>query len=71
MAANDDTTSAKEAKQLADELSELSHQESEALQAATYLGMTQEQADEYEKRAARISELCKPLGKFRAAEYPD
>ncbi len=70
MAIDDDTTSAKEAKQSADELSELSHQQSEALQAATYLGMTKEQADEYEKRAARISELCKLLGKFKA-ESPD
>ena len=71
MAANDDSTSAQEARQLADELSELSHQQSEALQAATYLGMTKEQADEYEKRAGRISELCKLLGRFKASECPD
>ena len=43
----------------------------EALQAATYLGMTKEQADEYEKRAGRISELCKLLGRFKAVEGPE
>jgi len=71
MGTDDDTTSAQEAKQLADELSELSHQQSEALHAATYLGMTKEQADEYEKRAGRISELCKLLGRFKAVEGPE
>ena len=59
-----DKLSAEQAKKLADELSALSKLQSEALEAATYITMSEEEAKEYDQRGARIGELCRLLGKF-------
>jgi len=60
-----DKLSAEQAKKLADELSALSKLQSEALEAAIYVSMSQEEAKEYDQRGARIGELCRLLGKFK------
>jgi hypothetical protein len=57
--------SANQAKELADELTALAKQQSEALQTAAYLKMSEKQAQQYDKRAVRISELCGLLGNIR------
>jgi hypothetical protein len=50
-------TVAKLSKQLSAELSELSKQQSAALEKATFLGMTVEERVEYDNRHARIVEI--------------
>jgi hypothetical protein len=60
----DDITSS-EAKDLAEELSRLTRQQYEALQRASYLHMSANEAAEYDERRIRIGELCGVLGKFR------
>ena len=55
-----DKLSAEQAKKLADELSALSKLQSEALEAAIYVSMSQEEAKEYDERGARIGELTCP-----------
>lgn len=54
-----------QARSLAEELSFLSKQQSEALRAATYTGLSKEEAAVYDKRAERISKICSLLGNFR------
>lgn len=54
-----------QASALAKELSELSQQQSEALQSSIYMGMSNEEAAAYDKRAERITELCRRLGRYR------
>jgi hypothetical protein len=54
--------SADQAKKLADELSALSNEQSEALRIATFLGFSEERARGFDRRAARIGELRKLLG---------
>jgi hypothetical protein len=59
--------SADQARTLAAELSELSHQQALALRDAPFTGMTKEQARQFDRRRDRISELCTLLGKVRPA----
>ena len=66
-----DELSAEQAKKLADELSALSKLQSEALEAAIYVSMSQEEAKEYDERGARIGELCRLLGKFKPNDDSD
>lgn len=67
MSGNDIIT-AKEAKDLAEELSRLTHAQYEALQKASYLRMSPDEAAEYDQRRIRIGELCGVLGKFKPSE---
>lgn len=60
-----DQINEQEAQRLAEELSDLSKQQSTALQQAIYTGMSKEEAAAYDKRAEHISELCSRLSKFR------
>ena len=46
------------------ELSELSKQQAEALQLATFINMSAQDTAAYEKRRERIIELCTALGKY-------
>ena len=55
-----ETLSAEQVQRLADELSDLSKQQSKALQASAYLSMNAEEA-----RAVRIAELYTLIGKFK------
>jgi hypothetical protein len=52
-----DKLSAEQAKELADELSVLSKQQSQALQTAAYIRMSQEEARTYDERSRRIGEI--------------
>jgi hypothetical protein len=52
----------KSRQELETEIASLRQQQSEALQAATFLGMTKEQSHAYDKRAARLSRLLLRLG---------
>ncbi len=63
--AGDEDLSANQAKELADELTALGKQQSEALQNAAYLKMSEKEAKQYDRRAVRVSEICGLLGKFR------
>jgi hypothetical protein len=65
MVVGDENLSANKAKGLADELTALAKHQSEALQNAAYIKMSAKETQQYDKRAARISELCGLLGKFR------
>jgi hypothetical protein len=60
--------SEEQAKKLAAELSELARQHFEALEGATFIGMTDEQTQEFEQRRKRIGELCRKLTNFRVVE---
>jgi hypothetical protein len=55
-------TVAKLSKELSAELSELSKQQSAALEKATFLGMTIEERVEYDNRHARIVEILQGDG---------
>lgn len=57
--------SPEQAKELAEELTRLSNEQTEALQRAAYFNMSREEAAEYDKRRVRISELCSLLGKYK------
>jgi hypothetical protein len=57
--------SAEQAKELADELSALCKQQSRALQRAAYANMSEEQAEEYDKRRLSIGKLCELLAEFK------
>lgn len=63
-----DKVSAEKAEQLADELSALSKQQSEALHKGAYISMSKEEEKQYDLRRTRISEICTLLGKFRPVE---
>jgi len=54
-----------QAERLAKELSELSHEQSEAFQEAAFIKMSPEEAAAFDERRKRISEVCTLLGKFR------
>ncbi|MFY9740809.1 MAG: hypothetical protein WA252_13980 [Candidatus Sulfotelmatobacter sp.] len=54
-----------QAARLAKELSELSKDQFEALQAAMYTGLSKEEGAAYDKRADRISKICSLLANFR------
>lgn len=56
---------AKQAERLANELSVLSKEHSEAIGRATYVKMSSEEAAAFDKRRDRISEICSQLGKFK------
>lgn len=56
---------AEQAKELADELSALSKEQSEALQVAIYIPLSKEQARAYDRRAKRIGKICGLLGNFK------
>lgn len=50
-------------RELAQELASLARQQSEMLQSAVYIGMSQEEAAEYDRRRARITEIFVLLGR--------
>ena len=52
-----------EQKELADELSALCEEQSEALETAGYIRMNEEEAREYDERHLRIEKICELLGK--------
>jgi hypothetical protein len=56
--------STEQAKELADELSALSKEQSKALQNAAYIKMTAEDASHYDGRAKRIKEISTLLGTY-------
>jgi hypothetical protein len=49
-------------KELADELSALRKQQFEALQNATYIGLSTKEVEEYDQRGARIREISRQFG---------
>jgi hypothetical protein len=58
--------SAERAEELANELSLLSQQQSEALLTAAYIRMSAEEAKKYDARRLRITEISAILGRFKA-----
>jgi hypothetical protein len=54
-----------EAQKLSAELSVLTKQQYEALQEASYLNMSPQQAAEYDQRRLRIGNICELLTKFK------
>jgi hypothetical protein len=52
-------------RELADELSILSKQQSMALQKAAYFSMSDGEAQKYDERRIRIGQICDQLAKFR------
>jgi hypothetical protein len=60
--------SVKEAERLADELSELSRQQWEALKTWTFLGVTEQEFKMFAKRRKRIGELAQILSGFKSME---
>lgn len=63
----DENLSPEQVKELADELSVLSKQQSIALKGAAYQRMSREEAAEYDVHRERIGEICALPGKFRAS----
>jgi len=59
--------SSEELKKINAELSDLFHQQNEALENAVFVGMTHKQSKEFEKRRERIAELTSRLGAFKDA----
>ena len=57
------TLTSAEAKTLAGELADLSHQQSEATETAVYLKMSKAEAAAYDTRSERIARLLELLGK--------
>jgi hypothetical protein len=60
-----DDLSLDEAQELAGELAKLSKQQAEALQTVTYIPMFREQAENFDARRRRISEIWEALKEFR------
>jgi hypothetical protein len=60
--------SVKEAERLADEISELSRQQWEALKTWTFLGGTEQESQTFARRRKRIGELAQILSGFKAME---
>jgi hypothetical protein len=58
-----------QAEALADELRELSKQQSEALQTASYFRMSPEDAIKYDERRLRIAQISSIVGKFKASSF--
>ncbi|MCU1303418.1 MAG: hypothetical protein JWQ87_3702 [Candidatus Sulfotelmatobacter sp.] len=61
----------RQAKELAEEMAALSKLQSEALQTAAYVRMSERQAGEYDHRRLRIGEACGLLGKFKPKAFQD
>lgn len=57
----DRTQTAEAIHRLKEEIDKLTEQQSEALKTATYLGMTTDEAKEYEQRRERILEYVQDL----------
>jgi hypothetical protein len=57
--------SGEQTKELTELLFALSNLQSKALQNATYISMTKEEAKAYDQRSTRISEISRMLGKYR------
>jgi hypothetical protein len=55
-----------QAEALTRELTELSQQQSQALQTAAYFRMTTEEATKYDARRERIAQISALLGKIKA-----
>ena len=55
------TLPTEQARQLADELTVLSKQQSKALQQAIYIRMSRDEAKQYDQRATRIEEIIRLL----------
>jgi hypothetical protein len=66
-----DKISAAQAKELADEMAALSKLQSEALQTAAYVRMSEREAAEYDHRRLRIGEICGLLGKFKPNRFSE
>jgi hypothetical protein len=60
-----DDLSLEEAQELATELAKLSKQQAEALQTVTYIPMFREQAENFDARRRRISEIWEALKEFK------
>lgn len=58
--------SVEQVKNLSDELTQLSKQQSQALLTAAYQKMSNEAAAEYDQRRLRISEISALLEKFKS-----
>lgn len=58
-----------QAEALANELRELSKQQSEALQTAPYFHMSAEEAMKYDERRLRIAQISSIAGKFKASSF--
>ena len=56
-----------ELKNICAELSDLFHQQNDALENAVFMGMTDEQSKAFEKRRERIAELTARLEQFKDA----
>jgi hypothetical protein len=56
----------KEPERLSEERSVLTRDQYEALQKSSYLRMSQDESDAYDKRRLRIGEICHLLGRFRS-----
>ena len=56
---------AEQVKELADELTVLSKQQSKALQAGAYVVMSRDEAEQYDQRRTRIREISELLAKFK------
>ena len=53
---------------LKQEIDQLSEQQSEALKSATYLGMTPDEAKEYDARRQKITQLVQELSLLQKAQ---
>jgi hypothetical protein len=60
-----DDLSLEEAQELAAELAKLSKQQADSLQTVTYIPMFREQAENFDARRRRISEIWEALREFR------
>jgi hypothetical protein len=60
-----DDLSLEEAQELAAELAKLSKQQADSLQTVTYIPMFREQAENFDARRRRISEIWEALKEFR------
>jgi hypothetical protein len=58
--------SVEEAKDLTDELCVLTKVQTEAVHTGTYIKITDNELKQYDKRASRISEICRLLRRFES-----
>jgi hypothetical protein len=64
MPANDPSKTAEAIHRLKQEIGRLTEEQSKALKQAIYVGMTSDEAREYDKRRTRITQLAGQLGKL-------
>jgi hypothetical protein len=57
-----------ESRRIRQEIEKLTEEQSKALQAAIYVGITSEQAHEYDARGKRIARLYQDLRKIEPAQ---